>query len=168
MAVTSREIPPVRQVYNFGQLLRGFMHILVIIALTILISIIAESGRVFLDDWRYGRPRTTHLSGYAGLPAERSGQPSRFIALNLDRQVVIIVIPGGDVRQLQTWQGPYLFGLHEDLTPVVLSLKDEDRDGLADLLVTIHQEQLVYLNRDGTFRLPTPEEWYRLAQERDK
>ncbi len=168
MAVTSREIPPVRQVYPFGRLLRGFMLILGIIALTMLISIIAESGRVFLDDWRYGRPRTTHLSGYAGLPAERSGQPSRFIALNLDRQVIIIVIPGGDVKQLQTWQGPYLFGLREDLTPVVLSLQDKDRDGLADLLVTIHQEQLVYLNRDGTFRLPSPEEWYWLAQERSK
>jgi len=142
--------------------------ILAATALAIVIGALSESARILLDDWRYGRPRTTHLTGYAGLPAERSGQPSRFVALNLDRQVVIIALPGGDLTQIQTWQGPYLFGLHEDLTPVVLSLEDADNDGLADLLVTIHQERLVYLNRDGTFRLPTPEEWHRLAQEHSR
>jgi hypothetical protein len=51
---------------------------------------------------------------------------------------------------------------------VVLSLADADGDGLADLVVTIHNEQVVYLNRDGAFRLPNPEEWHRLAQERSK
>ncbi|MCX7861225.1 MAG: hypothetical protein N2385_14120 [Chloroflexus sp.] len=168
MATTSRELQPARRIQATGRIVRGIVTILAVAALAIIMGAIAELGRTIIDDWRYGRPRTTHLTGYAGLPAERAGQPSRFIAMNLDRQVVVIVLPGGDPAQAQTWQGPYLFGLHEDLTPVVLSLADADGDGLADLLVTIHHEQLVYLNRDGTFRLPTPEEWHRLAQERSK
>lgn len=168
MATTSRELQPARRVDAAGRIVRGMVTVLAVAALVVIVGTVAEFGRIMIDDWRYGRPRTTHLTGYAGLPAERVGQPSRFIAMNLDRQVVIVALPGGDPAQAQTWQGPYLFGLHEDLTPVVLSLEDIDGDGLADLLVTIHHEQLVYLNRDGTFRLPTPEEWHRLAQERSK
>ncbi|MEF3274218.1 MAG: hypothetical protein K6356_07425 [Chloroflexus sp.] len=168
MATTSRELQPARQLPPVGRALKGLVFIVVLAALLVIFGTVADTVRIAIDDWRYGRPRTTHLAGYAGLPAERSGQPSRFIALNLNRQVVIIALPGGDPAQAQIWQGPYLFGLHQDLTPVVLSLEDADGDGLADLLVTIHQEQLVYLNRDSTFRLPTPEEWSRLVQERVK
>jgi hypothetical protein len=54
--------------------------------------------------------------------------------------------------------GPYLFGANEELTPLQLQLQDLDGDGKLDLLLDIRQEQLVYLNRDGAFRLPTPEE----------
>lgn len=165
MATTSRELHRVQRTFRIGRIIQGAVIVLAIGALTILVGTITDVGCTIIDDWRYGRPRTTHLTGYAGLPAERSGHPSRFMALNLDRQIVIMVIPGGDTSQVQTWQGPYLFGLGEDLTPVVLSIEDADSDGLADLVVTIHQEQLIYLNRDGTFRLPTPEEWHRLAQE---
>lgn len=168
MAIISRELRPVQRMHTVGRILRWMVMGLAVAALVVITGTVAEIGRIVIDDWQYGRPRTTHLTGYAGLPAERAGQPSHFVAMNLDRQVVLVVLPGGDPSQAQTWQGPYLFGLQEDLTPVVLSLKDADGDGLADLFVTIHHEQLVYLNRDGTFRLPTPEEWHRLAQERIK
>jgi len=54
--------------------------------------------------------------------------------------------------------GPYLFGADEDLTPVHLALDDVDGDGANDLLINVRNEQLVYLNKDGNFRLPSPEE----------
>jgi hypothetical protein len=40
-----------------------------------------------------------------------------------------------------------------------------DRDGLDDLIIDVRNEQIVYLNRDGSFRLPTPEEQQQLLQE---
>lgn len=168
MATTSRVLSPTRRSVGVYTIVRWLVTATAIVAIAIIVSVVIDFGRIVLDDWRYGRPRTTHLTGYAGLAAERTGRPSHFIAMNLDRQTVIVVLPGGDPTYVQTWQGPYLFGLHEDLTPVVLSLADADGDGLADLVVTIHNEQVVYLNRDGTFRLPNPEEWHRLAQERSK
>ena len=67
--------------------------------------------------------------------------------------------------QVRSLPGPYLFGADEDLTPVILSLSDMDGDGQDDLLVNVRNEQIVYLNRDGGFRLPTPEEQQRLVQE---
>ncbi len=168
MATTSRVLSPTRRSVGGYAIVRWLVTATAIVAIAIIVSVVIDFGRIVLDDWRYGRPRTTHLTGYAGLAAERTGRPSHFIAMNLDRQIVIVVLPGGDPAYVQTWQGPYLFGLHEDLTPVVLSLADADGDGLADLVVTIHNEQVVYLNRDGAFRLPNPEEWHRLAQERSK
>jgi hypothetical protein len=40
----------------------------------------------------------------------------------------------------------------------LLSLRDMDGDGQLDLLLDVRNEQIVYLNKDGAFRLPTPAE----------
>ncbi|MEI6180650.1 MAG: hypothetical protein WCP31_07845 [Chloroflexales bacterium] len=48
---------------------------------------------------------------------------------------------------------------------MLLSLRAVDADGQHDLMISVRNEQLVYLNRDGGFRLPTPDEQQRIAQE---
>jgi hypothetical protein len=55
-------------------------------------------------------------------------------------------------------EGPYLFGADQALTPIELRTQDVDGDGTLDLLMTIQREQVVYLNKDGMFRLPTAAE----------
>ena len=97
--------------------------------------------------------------------ARTPGKPTHLMALNLNRQVVVVEIPGGDASKTRTISGPYLFGANEDLTPVTLSLRDMDGDGLPDLLVDVRREQIVYLNRDGAFRLPNADEQARLYTE---
>jgi hypothetical protein len=118
-----------------------------------------RSGKasVLVDDLRYGRPRTTQLDAFVG-HEETNGQPTHLMAINLNRQVMVIELPGGEAAKARTLSGPYLFGANEELTPLQLHLQDLDGDGKPDLLLDIRQEQLVYLNRDGAFRLPTPEE----------
>jgi hypothetical protein len=133
----------------------------------VLVGAVVDWGQVRMDDLRYGRPRTTHLEGYVGHGGEVEGRPTRFVGLNIDRQVVVLELPGGDSTQVRSLPGPYLFGAGEDLTPVLLSLGDMDGDGLKDLIVDVRNEQIVYLNRDGGFRLPTPEEQSRLVQEHE-
>ncbi|HEY1017095.1 MAG TPA: hypothetical protein VGE07_30555, partial [Herpetosiphonaceae bacterium] len=110
-----------------------------------------------LDDLRYGRPRTTHLSGAVG--HEQGGGPTtEFVAMNMNRRVVILEFPGGDAKKVRTIEGPYLFGAGEHLTPVTLELRDINHDGLPDLLVGIKNEQLAYINQPDGFRLITAEE----------
>jgi hypothetical protein len=133
------------------------------LAIYALVSVFMGKATVFFDDIRYGRPRTTQLTGFVG-HGEAQGQPSHFMALNLNRQVVVIELPGGDASQARTIQGPYLFGANEDLTPVFLELRDMDGDGNKDLILDIRREQIVYVNKDGSFRLPTPEEDFRIKQ----
>ena len=131
--------------------------LLAAIAIYIILSLLVGKVHVLLDDLRYGRPRTMHVEAFVGHD-EAAGHPSHLMAMNLDRQVVVVELPGGDPAKTRTIAGPYLFGAGEDLTPVLLTLQDVDGDGHPDLLLDVRNEQVVYLNRDGAFRLPTLEE----------
>jgi hypothetical protein len=132
---------------------------LVLAAVTIyaVVSLFVGKAHVLIDDLRYGRPRTTQLNAFVGHD-ETTGQPTHIMAINLNRQVTIIELPGSDAAKSRTIAGPYLFGADEDLTPPQLSLRDMDGDGNVDLVLDIRNEQIIYLNKDGMFRLPTPEE----------
>ncbi|WP_129670724.1 hypothetical protein [Candidatus Chloroploca sp. Khr17] len=170
MAVQSRELRPERRwplsmpsgyAGNLAYLITG---ILVLLASYVLLSSIVSRVRIAIDDVQYGRPRTYHLTAHVGRP-EETGAPTHLIALNLDRQVMIIEIPGGDVNQVRTMPGPYLFGAGEDLTPVTMRLADINGDGVNDLIVRIKNEEMVYVNREQSFTLLTAEERQHLLQQ---
>jgi hypothetical protein len=131
--------------------------VLAAIAIYAVVSLLVGKAHVVIDDLRYGRPRTMHLDAFVGHD-ETAGHPSHLMAMNLNRQVVVVELPGGDGSKARTLTGPYLFGAEQDLTPVLLDLRDMDGDGKLDLLLDVQHEQIVYLNKDGAFRLPTAEE----------
>src|SRR5215216_5501016 len=135
----------------------GVTLILAAAAIYVIVSLLLGKASVLVDDLRYGRPRTTQIDAFVG-HEETNGQPTHLMAINLNRQVMVIELPGGEAAKARSLSGPYLFGANEELTPLQLHLQDMDGDGKPDLLLDIRQEQLVYLNRDGVFRLPTPEE----------
>ena len=120
-------------------------------------------GRIWMDDLRYGRPRTQHLTGLVG-HNEGTGEPTHIVAMNLNRRVVVIELPGGDVSKAQTLQGPYLFGANEDLTPVGLRLHDMNGDEKNDLILAVKNEEIVYINTGDTFRVMTAEERQTLSK----
>lgn len=128
-----------------------------LLALYIAVSAAIEWTQVKLDDFQYGRPRTSQIDAYVG-HSEAEGTPSHFIAMNLNRRVTVMELPGGDSTRAATIVGPYLFGQGEDLTPVQLGVQDLNGDGKADLVVSVKNEQLLYLNDGGAFKLATPEE----------
>lgn len=84
--------------------------------------------------------------------------------MNMNRQIVVMVIPGGDASKVHTLKGPYLFGNGEDLTPATLRLEDVNADGDVDLLLQVKDEEVVYINRDSSFQLISPEERQQLVQ----
>lgn len=170
MAVQSRELRPERRPVitiptgQVGTLAYSVTGILVLLAASVLLSSLMNWGQILWDDIQYGRPRTFHLTANLGRPEEALA-PTHLIAMNLDRQVVIFEIPGGDASQVRTIPGPYLFGADEDLTPVRMRLDDLNSDGVTDLVVRVKNEEMVYLNRDGTFGLITAEERQQLFRQ---
>jgi hypothetical protein len=170
MAVQSRELRGERRtsiglpVKNVGGVAYIITGILALLAIYVLLSSVIGAGRVFVDDIKYGRPRTFHLTANVGRPEEASA-PTHLIAMNLDRQVVILEIPGGDSTRVRTLPGPYLFGAGEDLTPVTMRLADMNGDGADDLIVRVKDEEMVYVNRDSAFNLITAEERQQLLQQ---
>ncbi len=126
--------------------------LLCVVALALVANSLFTWSQIKLDDVRYGRPRTMHLSGFVG-HNEASGTPTQFVAMNLNRRVVVFEIPGGDVSRTRTMTGPYLFGANEDLTPVRLRLAYVNDDRNQDLIVSAKDEEIIYINENDTFRL---------------
>jgi hypothetical protein len=165
MSVTSKNLRSVQRAQARSPLLPRRLHtatygvtlLLAALAVYAAISLVVGKAHIVVDDVRYGRPRTVQLDSFVGHD-EPAGHPTHVIAMNLNRQVVVVELPGGDAGKARTIVGPYLFGADEDLTPVLPSLRDMDGDGQPDLLLDIRREQIVYLNKDGAFRLPTPDE----------
>jgi len=102
------------------------------------------------DDWRYGRPRTFQIDQVVG-HRDSAHNPSHFIAMNLNRHILVIEIPGGDVSKSVLFSGPTLLGPGQDLTPVTLSFQDINHDGRPDMIVNLQGSQFIYLNENGTF-----------------
>lgn len=145
--------PRLYRLHQGANLIAG---VLFLIAVSMVLTFAYTVGKTRLDDMRYGMPRTYHLTADVGHGS--NGQPSHLIALNLDRQVVVLDVPGGDPNRIRTIVGPYLFGAEENLTPVLLDLNDYNQDGLPDLVIQVKNEKLIYINQDGNFRPLTPEE----------
>jgi hypothetical protein len=91
---------------------------------------------VHQEDAIYGRPRTYQCDAVVG-HHDSATHPSHFIALNLNRHVEIIELPGGDASAMKVYVGPVLLGDGQDLTPVTLSFRDVNGDGQPDMLVTL-------------------------------
>jgi hypothetical protein len=110
-----------------------------------------------LDTMRYGYPRTFQTDAWVGHNAQ-TGQPSHFIAINLNRHIEVIELPGGDAAHAHIYIGPQLYSPHDDLVPVTLSFVDVNGDHKPDMLINFQGSRVVFIN-DGTgFRPLLPSE----------
>lgn len=103
------------------------------------------------DDSAYGRPRTFQIDAVVG-HNDSASNPSHFIAINLNRHVIVIELPGGDPAKAKVYPITTLFGDGQDLTPVTLSFRDVNGDGLVDMEIHIQDQTLVMINANGGFR----------------
>lgn len=136
---------------------------LVVVLLSLVVGTLNGWVGTKINDIRYGRPRVAHLAATVGHEGAQ-GLATEFVAINLNRRVVVLEFPGGDASNVRTIVGPYLFGAGEDLTPITLNTLDVNQDTLPDLLVNIKNEQLVYINQPDGFRMITAAEQGSLTQ----
>ena len=139
---------------------QGFnVHWLVFVGIAMLIMItgwvafnaLGSWWQTTQDDWHYGRPRTFQTDAVVG-HNDSAINPSHFIAMNLNRHVLIIELPGGDATKARIFNGPILIGPGQDLAPVTLSFQDVNGDGLLDMIVNVQDAHFVYINANGTFQ----------------
>ena len=130
---------------------------IVMLALWVLGNLAVNWWNVTQDDWHYGRPRTFQIDAVVG-HNDSPANPSHFIALNLNRHILIIEFPGGDATKAKDYLGPTLFGDGQNLTPVTLSFKDVNGDGKPDMLIHIQDQTIVFLNDGSQFRPLKPGE----------
>lgn len=155
MAIMRRELPSgvvrMDQPRRRRPLLSHPLATAVIGILLVVIMYQLLSGALFwagikFDDFRYGYPRTTSLDGYVGF-GESTGQPSHIIAINLHRQIEALVISGDDPSHVLVIKGPYLYDANGDYAPVTVRLIDVTGDGYPDLVLTVEQQRLIFVDQ---------------------
>ncbi|HLJ34299.1 MAG TPA: hypothetical protein VKU38_11630 [Ktedonobacteraceae bacterium] len=111
------------------------------------------------DNIVYGTPRTYQTDAVVGHGGDNLQHPSHFIAVNLNRQVIIVEFMAGSPAKSIDYVVPYyILGSGGNLTPVTVSFRDVTGDGKPDMIVDIHlspQDQTFVFVNDGTkFRAP--------------
>lgn len=129
---------------------------LAMLALWVLGQMLVSWWNTTQDDWHYGRPRTFQTDVRVGHGDDAT--PSHFVAMNLNRHVIIVELPGGDPTKAKIYIGPTLLGDGQEFTPVTLSFKDVNGDGKPDMLVHIQDQIIVFINDGGQFRPQKPGE----------
>ncbi len=162
MAVVSRPFErgrstQARRTVRFTSLLTLVTYLLAFLAIAVVLQQAMVWGQRWLDDLRYGFPRSAQISGIIR-PEDATGTLSQIITLNIDGQVSTLVLPGGDATSVQVLEGPYLVGRNGPYAVPQPTLQDINGDGQGDLLVMIRGEAIVYINEQGILRIITPEE----------
>ncbi|MGH2496117.1 MAG: hypothetical protein ACRDIV_15595 [Ktedonobacteraceae bacterium] len=149
-------LPPLRRSRRSGGLFRS--HPLVWVGFGMLVMLLAWTGLQALSSWwslhqddvTYGRPRTAQYDVVVG-HSDSPSSPTHFIAMNLDAEVVVIELPGGDITKAHIYQGPHLFGTGAALYPVTLSFPDVGGKGQPNMDVHVQGQTIIYLNQNGQF-----------------
>ncbi|HSW88156.1 MAG TPA: hypothetical protein VLG12_03260 [Candidatus Saccharimonadales bacterium] len=105
------------------------------------------------DDFHYGRPRTTQYNVVVGHNDDPpNNYPSHFVAINLNRQIIIIEYPGGKAKDAKSYQGPLMLGPGQDLATPFLSFADLDGDHRIDMTVKVQEGRAFFINQGDSFR----------------
>ena len=127
------------------------------LALVVCVNAVSTWWTIHQDDSTYGRPRTFQMDAVVG-HNDSAESPSHFEAINLNRHIIVIELPGGDSSKARIYNITTLFGNGQELTPVTLSFKDVNGDGLLDMEVHIQGQTIVFINENGQFRPQKPTE----------
>ncbi|GCE08329.1 hypothetical protein KDAU_56580 [Dictyobacter aurantiacus] len=104
------------------------------------------------NDWRYGNPRTFQIDAFVGHETVVT-IPSHFIVLNLNGDIQVIELPGGDQNKVQRYQVTQLSGPAAASIPVTLEFVDPNHTHHPDMLVHIQDAQILLKNVNGTFKV---------------
>jgi hypothetical protein len=143
--------------FRFHWLFFVGLAMLVMLLGWVVLSMLLNWWQVWQDDLHYGRPRTFQIDAVVG-HNDSDANPSHFVAINLNRHIQIIELPGGDSSKAKIYIGPVLIGDGQDLAVVTLSFKDVKGDGKPDMIVNVQNSRFVFINDNGSFRPARPGE----------
>ncbi|HEV2655525.1 MAG TPA: hypothetical protein VGT82_11220 [Ktedonobacteraceae bacterium] len=162
----TREQRPDRSPARNHWLLPVGIAMVILVIVWVLGSAVLAWGTQRYNDLRYGTPRTYQTDAVVG-HSDSAKNPSHFIAMNLNRQAIVIEFMGGDPAKAVTYLAPvFIAGNDGELAPVTLEFRDVTGDGKLDMLVHIHlsgQDQIsVFVNAGNKFRPSTGTDRIRL------
>lgn len=152
-----RDRAPQRPARKVHWLLPVGVTMIAMVVLFVLGSSVLAWGMLRYNDLRYGYPRTYQTDAVVGHNNDSAAHPSHFLAINYNRQAIVIEFMAGDPAKSTSYIAPvYIAGDGGDLAPVTVDFRDVTQDRLPDMLIHIHlpnQDQLsVFVNDGKKFR----------------
>ena len=153
-----RNAPPVKLQDRPRKRVHWFLPIgvgmIAMLALWLLGSNVVGWGTQIYNNIHYGYPRTYQVDAVVGHNHDSKAHPSHFIAINMNRQAVVIEIMAGDVQKSMTYVAPVVIaGDGGDLAPVTIEFRDVTADHRPDMILHIHlpkQDEVSIFVNDGT------------------
>lgn len=102
-------------------------------------------------DATYGYPRTSQVDAVVG-HGDSEAHKTHFIVVNLNRQIIIIEIEGGDPAHVLSYRGPQVTSFDGYQMPVTLSFSDVNGDGKPDMIIHLGAAQVIYYNTGKGFK----------------
>lgn len=138
----------------------GASVVMIVVAAVVYIVVgaIVSFGTDKVQTLVHGETRSDIEKAYVG-HEEQPGHPTAFWAANVDKTVGFVELPGGDWAKAKSYPGPYIVGMGEEKSPVLLDLShDVNCDNRPDVIETIKDESFYYINSGRDFHLATPDE----------
>ncbi|HEU5227845.1 MAG TPA: hypothetical protein VFU49_08545 [Ktedonobacteraceae bacterium] len=139
---------------NFHWLFPAGIGMIAMLVLWMVGSSVLAWGVQRYDDYRYGVPRTFQMDAVVGHGGDSRLHPSHFIAMNLNRQAIVVEFMAGDPAKSVSYVAPvYIAGDGGDLAPITLEFRDVAGNGRLDMVIHIHlpsQDQVSVFINDGT------------------
>jgi hypothetical protein len=127
---------------------------LAMLALWLIGSNVVSWGSQFYNDMKYGYPRTYQTDAVVGHNNDSLSHPSHFIAINMNRQAIVIEMMAGDPQKAITYIAPVVItGVGGDRAPITVEFRDVTNDNKPDMILHIHlptQDQISVFINDGT------------------
>jgi hypothetical protein len=103
-------------------------------------------------DQKYGYPRTYQVDAVVG-HSDSADHPSHFTVENLNGQIIIYEVRGGDLKNVTVYAGPTLGGDNPDKIPVSIEFRDETGSHTIDMVLIVNGKQgSIYLNDGKEFK----------------
>ena len=157
---TKAAVPPLKQEWQKPKKFPVVAILLGMVVMALLVFALSAFGswwRIHQDDVTYGRPRTFQCDAAVGHGTD-SNPNSHFIAVNLNRHIEIIEIPGGDPSKSKIYVGSTLMGDNAELLPVTLSFRSVSGGGKPDMIISVRGNTTVMINTGDGFRPVQPDD----------
>lgn len=106
-------------------------------------------------DAQYGYPRFWQTDQVLGLDHDSPGRKSHLVFQNVNGHVFFLVLPAGDVSKALLYNVATLYGEDAANWPVTATFDDVNHDGKIDIIVTIDDQHVVFLNTGTGFKEQT-------------
>ena len=126
------------------------------IAIFFAIQTIVQHQQSAAQQQAFAQPITTEQFAVVGHNNDSAKHKSYFEFINLQGYIIIIELPAGDARHAIIYTSGQILGQDAYTQQVTATFEDVNGDGRVDMIVTVGDQSITFLNNGQKFVPPQP------------